>query len=116
VDFLLTSSELGRVAITDAALAQIVGLTAAECYGVVGMATPRRIGRLLSRAGPGRGIEISRSGDKVSIALHVVVEHGLNLAEVASTVRSRIAYEVQRMTGLEVAAVEVHIEAVKVSA
>ena len=52
----------------------------------------------------------------VSIALHVVVEHGLNLAEVASTVRNRVAYEVERMTGLAVAAVEVHIEAVKAGA
>jgi uncharacterized alkaline shock family protein YloU len=116
VDFLLASSELGRVAITDAALAQIVGLTAAECYGVVGMSSARRLGRLLSRDRPRRGIEISGEADGISIALHVVVEHGLNLAEVASTVRSRVAYEVQRMTGLEIAAVEVHIEAVKVSA
>jgi uncharacterized alkaline shock family protein YloU len=116
VDFVLASSELGRVAITDAALAQIVGLTAAECYGVVGMSSPRRIPRLLGRDRPGRGIEISGEADGVAIALHVVVEHGLNLAEVASTVRNRVSYEVQRMTGLEVAAVEVHIEAVKVSA
>jgi uncharacterized alkaline shock family protein YloU len=116
VDFVLSSSDLGRVAITDAALAQIVGLTAAECYGVVGMSSPRRIGRLLSRDRPGRGIEITGDGDRVTIGLHVVVEHGLNLAEVASTVRNRVGYEVRRMTGLEVAAVQVHIEAVKVSA
>jgi uncharacterized alkaline shock family protein YloU len=116
VDFVLASSQLGRVAITDAALAQIVGLTAAECYGVVGMSSARRLGRLLSRDRPRRGIEISGEADGVSIGLHVVVEHGLNLAEVASTVRNRVTYEVQRMTGLEVAAVEVHIEAVKVSA
>ena len=45
----------------------------------------------------------------LAIALHVVVEYGLNLAEVASTVRSRVSYEVWRLTGLEVASVEVHI-------
>jgi uncharacterized alkaline shock family protein YloU len=116
VDFTLASSDLGRVAITEAALAQIVGLTAAECYGVVGMASPRRIGRLLGRDRPGRGIEVTGTPESLSIGLHVVVEHGLNLAEVASTVRNRVAYEVQRMTGLEPAAVEVHIEDVKVSA
>jgi uncharacterized alkaline shock family protein YloU len=115
VDFTLASSGLGRVAITDDALAQIVGLTAAECYGVVGMSSSR-LGRLLARDRRGRGIDVSGSDGTVSIGLHVVVEHGLNLAEVASTVRNRVAYEVQRMTGLEVAAVEVHIEAVKVSA
>jgi uncharacterized alkaline shock family protein YloU len=116
VDFLLASSEFGRVAITDDAVAQIVGLTAAECYGVVAMTTPGRIGRLLGRDRTTRGIAVSGSESGVSIALHVVVEHGLNLAEVAATVRNRVTYEVERMTGLHVAAVEVHIDDVRAGA
>ena len=110
MDFTLASSDLGRVAITEDALAQIVRLTAAECYGVVGMSSSR-LRRLLRRS----SIELAGTDGSVSIAVHVVVEHGLNLAEVASTVRNRVSYEVERMTGLTVAAVEVHIEAVKVS-
>jgi uncharacterized alkaline shock family protein YloU len=113
VDFVLASSELGRVGITDDAIAQIVGLTAAECYGVVAMSAPGRIGRLLARARTTQGIEVSGNGLGLLIGLHVVVEHGLNLAEVASTVRNRVAYEVERMTGLPITAVEVHIEDVK---
>jgi uncharacterized alkaline shock family protein YloU len=116
VDFVLNSSELGRVAITGDAVAQIVGLTAAECYGVVGTTTTGRLGRLLTRDRTTRGIQISGDEHGLSIALHVVVEHGLNLAEVASTVRNRVTYEVGRMTGLEISAVEVHIDAVKASA
>ncbi len=116
MDFVLATSDLGRVAITDDAIAQIVGLTAAECYGVVAMSAPGRIGRLLARDRTTRGIEVAGSEQGISIALHVVVEHGLNLAEVASTVRNRVAYEVERMTRLPIAAVEVHIEDVKVSA
>ncbi len=113
MDFVLASSELGRVAITGDAVAQIVGLTAAECYGVVGTTTTGRLGRLLARDRTTRGIEVSGDEHGLSISLHVVVEHGLNLAEVASTVRNRVAYEVGRMTGLEISAVEVHIDAVK---
>jgi uncharacterized alkaline shock family protein YloU len=116
VEYVLATSELGRVSISADAIAQIVGLTAAECYGVVGTKRAGRLGRLLPGDRTTRGVEISRDERGVSIALHVVVEHGLNLAEVASTVRNRVAYEVERMTGLELAAVEVHIEAVKASA
>jgi uncharacterized alkaline shock family protein YloU len=116
VEFVLATSALGRVAITDDAIARIVGLTAAECYGVVGMSSHGRIGRLLARDRTTRGIEVSGGARGLEIALHVVVEHGLNLAEVASTVRNRVAYEVGRMTGLEIESVEVHIEDVKVSA
>ena len=113
MEFTLASSGLGRVAISGDAVVQIVALTAAECYGVVGMAGGK-LGRLRGRGR--RGIDVSGDGDGSSIALHVVVEHGLNLAEVASTVRIRISYEVGRMTGLEIATVEVHIEAVKATA
>ena len=82
MDFTLTSSELGRLAITEDALAQIVRLTAVECYGVVGLSSSR-LKRLLGRS----GIQLSGTDGSVSIAVHVVVAHGLNLAEVASTVR-----------------------------
>jgi uncharacterized alkaline shock family protein YloU len=115
VDFVLASSDRGRVAISGDAVARIVGLTAAECYGVVDTTASRKLGRLLARDRTTRGVEITGGDHGLSITLHVVVEHGLNLAEVASTVRNRVAYEVGRMTGIEIATVEVHIEAVKAS-
>jgi uncharacterized alkaline shock family protein YloU len=102
------SSELGRITISSDAIAHIVGETARECYGVVAMA-----GRRWLPDRPTRGIEIHREGDEVTIDLHVVVEYGLNLTEVASTVRNRVAYEVGRLTGLPVRAVEVHIDDVR---
>jgi len=102
------SSPLGRITISTRAVAQIVGHTAAECYGVVGM-DAGRVGRLLPGSRDGRGIDVRSTPDGLAIGLHVVVEYGLNLAEVAATVRSRVAYEVERLTGLDVASVEVHI-------
>lgn len=107
-------ASLGRISISTAAIAQIVGETALECYGVVGMA-PRfgAVGRLLARERPERGVEVARRPEGLVLTLHVVVEHGLNLAEVASTIRSHVAYEVARQTGLTVASVEVHISDVR---
>jgi uncharacterized alkaline shock family protein YloU len=109
-------SPLGRITISSGAIAQIVGETALECYGVVGMAARGpvgSVGRLLGRERATRGIEIGRDGDDVTIDLHVVVEYGLNLAEVASTIRNRVSYEVGRLTGLPVRSVEVHIDDVR---
>jgi uncharacterized alkaline shock family protein YloU len=114
------SSDLGRITISREAVAQIVGHTAAECYGVVGMAGRPGLAaarRLLARDRATQGIDVTaadRGG--LVIDVHVVVEYGLNLAEVAATLRSRVAYEVERLTGLGVAAVEVHIEDVRRSA
>jgi uncharacterized alkaline shock family protein YloU len=114
-DHLTEQSELGRVTIAADAIAQIVGHTAAECYGVVGMAGTG-LKRLLTRDKLTQGIGVSAAGEGLRLDLHVIVEYGLNLAEVAATVRSRVTYEVERLTGLTVAAVEVHIEDVRRSA
>jgi uncharacterized alkaline shock family protein YloU len=113
---LTQASELGRITIAPEAIAQIVGHTAAECYGVVGMAGKGRVARLLTREKLTHGIDVTSRDDGLVIDLHVVVEYGLNLAEVAATVRSRVAYEVQRLAGVPVSAVEVHIEDVRRSA
>jgi len=103
------ASPLGRITIANEVVAQIVGYTAAECYGVVGMARTGR-GRLVPRERTTQGVVVGRDGASVRIDLHVVVEYGLNLAEVASTIRSRVTYEVERLTGLSVSSIEVHIE------
>ena len=112
---LTETSELGRITIASDAVAQIVGHTAAECYGVVGMAG-KGLKRLLARDRLTQGIEVSARNGTLAVDLYVVVEYGLNLAEVAATVRSRVTYEVERLTGLKVGAVEVHIPDVRRSA
>jgi uncharacterized alkaline shock family protein YloU len=116
------TSALGRITISSDAIARIVGETALECYGIVGMVARGPLGRapvqgpvrrLLGRDATTQGIAIGRRDGAVTIDLHVVVEYGLNLAEVASTVRNRVAYEVERLTGLAVGAVEVHVDDVR---
>jgi uncharacterized alkaline shock family protein YloU len=109
------TTPLGRITIANDAIAQIAARTVVQCYGVVGMASRARVPRLLSRDRERQGVEIGRDGDTVAIGLHVVVEHGLNLAEVAATIRSQLGYEVERLTGLRVSAVDVHIDNVKSS-
>ena len=107
------ASSLGRITISSEAVAQIVGRVAAESYGVVGMASRGRVPKLLARDRLTQGIAVRGSDEGLRIDLHVVVEYGLNLAEVASSVRSRVGYEVTRLTGLPVAAVEVHVDDVR---
>jgi uncharacterized alkaline shock family protein YloU len=111
-DDLTLELELGRLTISRDAFAEIVAETALGCYGVVGLSAGTRVGRLLRR----EGISVEGDARALRIELHVVVEHGLNLAEVAATVRSQVAYEVTRLTGFEVAAVEVVIQRVRASA
>jgi uncharacterized alkaline shock family protein YloU len=108
------SSPLGRISISHEAVAHIVGRVAAEAYGVVAMAARSPRERLLTRDRLRQGISVGGSAEEgVAIELSVVVEYGLNLAEVASTLRNRVRYEVERLTGLSVADVEVRIQDVR---
>ncbi len=111
-DDLTLDLALGSITISRDVVAEIVAETAARCYGVVGLAAGTRVGRLLRRD----GITVGGDARGLRIGLHVVVEYGLNLAEVAATVRSQVAYEVERLTGFPVAAVEVVVQDVRVTA
>ena len=110
-DDLTLDLEHGRLTIAREAVAEIVAETTLGCYGVVGLSAGSRVGRMFRR----EGISVDGPAEAVRIELHVVVEHGLNLAEVASTVRSQVAYDVERLTGLQVGAVEVVIQRVRQS-
>ena len=114
MDGLSHPTPLGRVSISREAIAQIVGRAVAECYGVVGMAARGPVAKLPWRD-RATGVAVSSVDGGVRIDLHVVVEYGLNLAEVGNSVRARVGYEVERLTKLTVAAVEVHIDDVKES-
>lgn len=105
-------SPFGRIAVSTAAIAEIVGHAAAESYGVVALAGRSKWSRILPW-GLKKGVDVERREDGLAIELRVVVEHGLKLAEVATAVRSRVLYELDRMVGIPVAELEVHIEGVR---
>jgi uncharacterized alkaline shock family protein YloU len=110
---LLRETEHGRVSITSDAIAQIVGHVLAESYGVIATTGPRVLPRVLRERSSGVSV---RAGDKgLEIGVRIVVEYGLNLAEIAATIRSRIVYEVERQTTLPVAAVDVRIDDARTS-
>jgi uncharacterized alkaline shock family protein YloU len=111
-DELSLDLERGRLTISRDAVAEIVAETALACYGVVGLTAGSRVGRILRR----EGVSVEGDARALRVELRVVVEHGLSLAEVAATVRSQVAYDVERLTGLHVAAVEVVIQRVRASA
>jgi uncharacterized alkaline shock family protein YloU len=106
-----------KVVISDRALADIVGWTVLECYGVVGMASPnlvRGVASLLSRDRLHQGIKVRQDGGIVHLDLFIVVEYGLNAAEVAGNVRSQVSYNVERTTGLPVTDLHIHVQGVRV--
>ena len=106
----------GQLSISDRAIGDIVGWTVLECYGVVGMASPslrQGVAALLSRDRLHQGIKVEQTADQLRIKLYIIVEYGLNVAEVAGNVRSQVAYNVERMTGRPVSGLHIYVQGVR---
>jgi uncharacterized alkaline shock family protein YloU len=109
----LQETALGRLFVSSRAIAQIAERSLDECYGVVGLGRGARIRRVFALKRR-HGVEVTPSEQGgIELMLSVVIAHGLNLAEVAATVSSRVSYEVERVTGLKVARVAVRIDDVR---
>ena len=88
-------TEKGEVSISDAALSNITGAAATSCFGVKGMAYRSMtdgLVHLLRREAMSKGVRIipHEEGD-ISIELHIVVEHGVNIAAVCRSIIIRCA-------------------------
>jgi uncharacterized alkaline shock family protein YloU len=107
----------GALVVTDKAIADLVGFTVLECYGVVGMASPnlrQGVASLLSRDRIRQGIKVTQGADELHIKLYVIIEFGLNVAEVAGNVRSQVAYNVQKMLGRPANTLRIYVQGVRV--
>lgn len=104
----------GKVEISRGAIATIVHGAVMQSYGVVGMA-PRtlRAGLVphLGQQQTHRGIEVTvRDDDRIEVTLYVVLEYGLRISEVAQNVMASVKFAVEHALGMEVAAVNVHVQ------
>ncbi len=111
-------TELGRISLSDEAIATMAGAAAVECYGIVGMAGTRMkdgFAELVGRENLSRGVQVVLEGDTVQIALYIVVGYGTRISEIARNVRDKVRYVVENATGLQVTDVRIHVQGVKVS-
>lgn len=108
---------LGKVEISESVIAVIAGTAASECYGLVGMASRNvqdGIAELLGWENLERGVHVTLHDGAVEIELHIMVEYGVKISEVAHNVMEQVKYAVENTCGLEVRQVNVHVEGVRV--
>ncbi|MGL4799077.1 MAG: Asp23/Gls24 family envelope stress response protein [Cellulosilyticaceae bacterium] len=112
------SNEYGTITISEEVIAQISGMTATECYGIVGMAARNvkdDIVQLLKKENLTKGIAVQVVGDgKVNIEFRIIVEYGTKISAVTENLMSTVKYKVKDMLGLEVKQIRVFVEGVRV--
>lgn len=113
----ITHESRDAIHIANEVLADLAGLAALECYGIVGMAAPTKAQGMVQRLTRERlrnGVRISTTDEGVEIDLYVVVEHGTNIAEISKNLVDRVKYVLATVADLVPTRVEVHVQDMKV--
>ena len=88
--------------------------TATNCFGVKGMAARSvqdGLFHLLRKESMAKGVAVEFHGDdSITIDLHIMVDHGVNLNAVGEAIISEVRYVVTKCTGTEVRAVNVYLD------
>jgi uncharacterized alkaline shock family protein YloU len=110
-------NDLGRIEISPQAIATIASQATLQSYGVVGMAPKNMVDGLTNilSKDPRHGVEVVMSGDDITINLHIIVEYGTRIAVVANSVANTVRFNVEKLFGVPVGDVNVHVQGLRVS-
>ncbi len=111
-------TENGSVNVSASVYVDIAGTAASNCFGVKGMAARSvtdGVYHLLRKESMGKGVRVEfHEDDSISIDLHIMVDHGVNLTAVANSIISEVRYVVNQTTGTEVRAVNVYVDSMSI--
>jgi len=112
------NNDHGSVNISTSVYTDIVGTAASNCFGVKGMAARSvkdGVYHLLRKESVGKGVRITYHEDgAISIDLHIVVNHGINLNAMTASIIEQVQYHVKKATGTEVRAVNVYVDSMMI--
>ena len=106
--------EIGSVKISNEVVAIIAGLAASEVPGVVSMSggIAGGITEALGRKNLSKGVKVEMGEKQAVIDLHIIVDYGCRIPDVAWNIQERVKKAVESMTGLSVAEVNIHVQGV----
>ena len=108
------TTDNGSVNISTTVYTDIAGTAASNCFGVKGMAARSvkdGVFHLLRMESASKGVKVTfHEDDSISIDLHIIVDHGVNLTAVGNSIISEVRYVVSKCTGTEVRAVNVYVD------
>ncbi len=104
------------IKIANDVVAVIAGVAVSEVQGVASMSGgfAGGITEVLSgKKNLSKGIKVDADEKEVKIDVNIIVEYGTRIPDVAFEIQNRVKKSVESMTGLKVAAVNVHVQGVK---
>lgn len=111
------ATEYGCINYSEEVLANIVGVSTMECYGVVGMAsrsTTDGLWELIRGESLNRGVKVHNKENGLFIELYIIVEYGTKISVIANNIIQKIRYNVENYTGIKVKSITVNVQGIRV--
>lgn len=111
----------GTTTVADTVVQKIAGLATREINGVhaLGGGASRAFGAIRERipgatASAAQGVAVEVGETQAAVDLEILVEYGVSIADLAKAVRRNVITAIERMTGLEVVEVNIHVNDVHI--
>jgi uncharacterized alkaline shock family protein YloU len=101
----------GGITISSHVIAKLASQAARATYGVVAMqeTSIKKLTRYFMGS-LSEGVELEVGDGCVDIGLHVVMERGVNIAQVTANLQEQVRYQVERVGGVPVGDISVRVE------
>jgi uncharacterized alkaline shock family protein YloU len=112
----MQEKELGKVNVSNEAIATIAGTAALQVKGIAGMSAGiiDGIAKLITGKELTKGIKVELKENQVKINVYTIVEYGVSIPDVAWQVQENIKRQVESMTGLDVTEVNVYVQGIHI--
>ena len=109
----------GDIVILSDVITTLAGAAATNCFGVKGMAKRSMsdgLVHLLKREAMGKGVLVTYGPgeDEISIELHIVVDYGVNLAALTTSIIDEVRYKVESAIGEKIKTVSVFVDSMMI--
>ncbi len=111
------NNPLGNIYVSYRAISTVAYQSALQSYGVVGLAA-KNLAEGLAQVlvkDPTLGVDVHLDGGTIQIDLYVIVEYGTRIKSVAASVIDNVRYQVERVFGLPVSQVNIHVRGLRIS-
>ncbi len=111
------SAVSGTIIFEDKVIQNTVGIAVSSCYGIVEMASVKRVKDYIlnniAKHNYERGVVIrSYEGGIIDLDIHVVVGYSIPVKSVCEEVKKRVAYELEKNLNIKARNIKVFVEAV----
>ena len=109
----------GQIELSDDVIATVVGGSATEIFGVVGMASKSAIRdnfqALLGKENYAKGVVVKSTDAGIAVDVYTVMSYGVKISEVSKNIQERVKFNLENQLGIKTEAVNVYVQNIKVA-